>query len=93
MLVPPVSVTVKLAEEPSATVEAPANAAVRSSSSSIVPVAVAVPRLTPDGKVVPVIATVSVSSPSASASSAVATDSVAEESPAVMVNVPELTAV
>ena len=93
VLVPPESDTVKFAAEPSATVDRPVTAAVRSSSSSIVPVAVGTARLTPGGNVVPVIVTVSVSSASVKASSVVGTVRVPEVSPAPIVKVPAVTAV
>ena len=93
MLVPPVSVTVKLAVEPSATMDGTVTAAVSSSSSSIVPVADETPRLTPDGSVVPVRVTVSVSSPSVDVSSLVDTVRVADVWFASIATLPELTAV
>ena len=94
VLVAPVSATSKLAAEPSGTVDAPAvTAAVNVSSSSIVPVTVAVPRVTPEGNVVPVIVTLNVSSSSASRSSSVDTVSVPVVSPAAIVSVPAVTAV
>ena len=94
MLVAPVSATSKLATEPSGTVDAPAiTAAVMVSSSSIIPIAVAVPRVTPEGNVVPVIVTVKVSSASARRSPPVGTVSVPVRSPAAIVSVPAATAV
>ena len=94
VLVASVRTTSKLAAEPSDTIDAPAvTEAVKVSSSSMVPVAVAVPRVTPEGSVVPVIVTVKVSSASASRSSAVDTVSVPVVSPAEIVSVPAVTAV
>ena len=94
VLLAPVRATSKLAAEPSDTVDAPAvTAAITVSSSSMVPAAVAVPRVTPEGSVVPVIVTVKVSSASASRSSAVGTTNVPVVSPAEIVSVPAVTAV
>ena len=59
----------------------------------MVPVAVAMSRVTPGGNVVPVIVTVNVSSSSARRSSAVDTVSVPVVSPAEIVSVPAVTAV
>ena len=95
MLVALVKVTVNSAAMPSVTV--PASAATLASigsSSAMVPVAVAVPRLTPAGSTPDATrVTVNTSFPSARRSAKVVTAKVALVVPAVTVTVPEATAV
>ena len=89
MLVPPLRSTSNVASDPSATfaVCVP-SAAVNSSSSSIVPVALDVPRLTPLTPVTAVSVSVYVSDASFSTSSSVVTSIVLLRSPAANCSVP-----
>ena len=97
VLVPPVRVTVNSAAAPSVTVLASAATLTSiGSSSSMVPVAVAVPRFTPAGSPEPGAArvTMKVSFPSARMSSKVITEIVrVSDSPETKVTVPPDTAV
>ena len=80
------SATVNDAVPPSVTLTvAGSNASVAVSSSVIVALAVAVPTLTPLGRLLPVSVTVNVSSPSTTPSPVVGTSSVADLLPAAIV--------
>ena len=88
-LVPPDSATAKTAELPSATVAEPAVTVTKSeSSSTIVPVAWAVPSVTPAGRSGPASVTVKVSAASSISSSSVATCTVRLVSIGEKVSVP-----